>query len=123
MSKSLHGPIFRPENACTRKHVNCDFFTIKQHECIKISIECGIFWLRSYRVLFLTVPLNFQYQKEKHWAANQRFSSMIFLMYKRSSLVEQHFLFSTEIWAEQLKKAPCKSHVCEAYPGVSRQYL
>ena len=42
---------------------------------------------------FLTVPLNFQYQKEKHWAANQRFSSMIFLMYKRSSLVEQRFSF------------------------------
>ena len=47
-----------------------------------------------YRVLFLTVPPNFQYQNEKRWAANQRFSSMIFLMYKRSSLVEQRFLFS-----------------------------
>ena len=32
---------------------------------------------------------------------------MKFSMYKRSSLVEHVFLFSTEIWAEQLKKAPC----------------
>ena len=46
-----------------------------------------------YRVLFLTVPPNFQYQNEKRWAANQRFSSKIFLMYKRSSLVEQRFSF------------------------------
>ena len=46
-----------------------------------------------YRVLFLTVPPNFQYQNEKRWAANQRFSSMIFLIYKRSSLVEQSFSF------------------------------
>ena len=49
--------------------------------------------LYSYRVLFLTVPPNFQYRKEKRWAANQRFWSMKFLMYKRSSLVEQRFSF------------------------------
>ena len=46
-----------------------------------------------YRVLFLTVPPNFQYQNEKRWAANQRFCSMKFSMYKRSSLVEQRFSF------------------------------
>ena len=40
---------------------------------------------------FLTVPPNFQYQNEKWWAANQRFFSMKFSMYKRSSLVEQRF--------------------------------
>ena len=40
---------------------------------------------------FLTVPPYFQYQNEKRWAANQRFSSMKFSMYKRSSLVEQRF--------------------------------
>ena len=57
-----------------------------------------------YRVVVLTVPPNFQYQNEKQWAANQRFCSMKIWMYKRSSLVEQHFLFSTEIWAEQLIK-------------------
>ena len=39
----------------------------------------------------LTVPPNFQYQNEKRWAANQRFRSMKFSMYKRSSLVEQRF--------------------------------
>ena len=32
--------------------------------------------------------------------------SMKFSMYKRSSLVEQRFSFSSGIWAEQLKKAP-----------------
>ena len=42
---------------------------------------------------FLTVPPNFQYQNEKGWVANQRFCSMKFLMYKRSSLVEQRFSF------------------------------
>ena len=42
----------------------------------------------TYRVLFLTVPPNFQYQNEKQSAANQRFCSMKFSMYKRSSLVE-----------------------------------
>ena len=42
---------------------------------------------------FFTVPPNFQYQKEKWWVANQRFCSMKFLMYKRSSLVEQCFSF------------------------------
>ena len=47
----------------------------------------------TYRVLFLTVPPNFQYQNEKRWAANQRFCSMKFSMYKRSSLVEQRFSF------------------------------
>ena len=62
-----------------------------------------------YRVVVLTVPPNFQYQNEKQWAANQRFCSMKIWMYKRSSLVEQHFLFSTEIWAEQLKKHPVYS--------------
>ena len=46
-----------------------------------------------YRVLFLTVPPNFQYQNEKRWAANQRFSSIIFLIYERSLLVEQRFSF------------------------------
>ena len=46
-----------------------------------------------YRVFFLTVPPNFQYQNEKQWAANQRFCSMKFSMYKRSSLVEQRFSF------------------------------
>ena len=46
-----------------------------------------------YRVLFLTVPPNFQYQNEKRWAANQRFCSMKFSMYKRSSLAEQRFSF------------------------------
>ena len=34
--------------------------------------------LKTYRVFFLTVPPNFQYQKEKRWAANQRFCSMKF---------------------------------------------
>ena len=37
-----------------------------------------------YRVLFLTVPPNFQYQNEKWWAANQRFCSKKFSMYKWS---------------------------------------
>ena len=46
-----------------------------------------------YRMVFLTVPPNFQYQNEKWWAANQRFCSMKFSMYKRSSLVEQRFSF------------------------------
>ena len=46
-----------------------------------------------YRVIFLTVPSNFQYQNEKRWAANQRVCSMKFSMYKRSSLVEQRFSF------------------------------
>ena len=56
---------------------------------------------------FLTGPPNFQYQNEKRWAANQRFCSMKFSMYKRSLLAEQRFYFSTEISAEQLKKPPC----------------
>ena len=47
----------------------------------------------SYRVLFLTVPPDFQYQNEKRSAANQRFCSMKFSMYKRSLLVEQRFSF------------------------------
>ena len=38
-----------------------------------------------YRVVFLTGPPNFQYQNEKRWTANQRFCSMKFSMYKRSS--------------------------------------
>ena len=42
---------------------------------------------------FLTVPPNFQYQNEKRWAANQRFRSMKFSMYKRSPLVEHRFSF------------------------------
>ena len=46
-----------------------------------------------YRVVFLTGPPNFQYQNEKRWAANQRFCSMKFSMYKRSSLVEKCFSF------------------------------
>ena len=46
-----------------------------------------------YRVVFLTGPPNFQYQNEKRWAANQRFCSIKFSMYKRSSLIEQHFSF------------------------------
>ena len=33
---------------------------------------------------------------------------MKFSMYKRSSLVEQGFLFGTENWEEQLKKPPSK---------------
>ena len=37
-----------------------------------------------YRVDFLTVPPNFQHQNDKWWAANQRFCSMNFSMYKRS---------------------------------------
>ena len=41
--------------------------------------------------VFFTVPPNFQYQNAKGWAANQRFCSMKFSMYKRSLLVEQHF--------------------------------
>ena len=45
-------------------------------------------------------------KSEKRWTANQRFSSMKFSMYKRSSLVEQPFSLSTEIWAEQIKKHP-----------------
>ena len=44
-------------------------------------------------MLFLTVPLNFQYQNEKRRTANQRSCSMKFSMYKRSSLVEQRFSF------------------------------
>ena len=60
----------------------------------------------SYRVLFLTVPPNFQYQNEKQWTANQRFCSMKFSMYKRPRWLNNVFLFSTEIWAEQLKKHP-----------------
>ena len=55
-------------------------------------------------MFFLTVPPNFQYQNEKRRTANQRLCSMKFSMYKRFSLVEQRFLFSTEIWAEQFKK-------------------
>ena len=42
---------------------------------------------------FSTVPPNFQYQIVKRWTANQRFCSMKFSMYKRSSLVEQRFSF------------------------------
>ena len=44
------------------------------------------------RLFILIVPPNFQYQNEKRWAANQRFCSMKFPMYKRSSVVEQFFL-------------------------------
>ena len=40
---------------------------------------------------FLTVPPNFQHQNEKQWAASQGFCSVKFLMYERSSLVEQRF--------------------------------
>ena len=42
-----------------------------------------------YRVVFLTVPPNLQFQNEKRWPANQRFCSMKFWMYKRSLLVER----------------------------------
>ena len=28
---------------------------------------------KKYKLFFLTVPPNFQYQNEKRWAANQRF--------------------------------------------------
>ena len=50
--------------------------------------------LRLYvQGVFLTVPPNFQYQNENRWAANKRFCSMKFSMYKRSLLVEQRFSF------------------------------
>ena len=58
-----------------------------------VILRAFLFIYQLYMVLFFTVPPNFQYQNEKRWAANQRFSSMIFLMYKRSSLVEQRFSF------------------------------
>ena len=75
-----------------------------------------------YRVVFLTVPPNFQYQNEKRWAANPRFCSMKFSMYKRSLLVEQRFLFSTEIWAEQLKKQPL-CHRMVSYQNLESLHL
>ena len=49
-----------------------------------------------YRVIFLTVPPNFQYQNEKQSAANQRFCSIILSMYKR--WWSNVSLFSTKIW-------------------------
>ena len=52
---------------------------------------------------FLTAPPNFEYQNEKWWAANQIFCAMKFLMYKNPRKCNNVFLFSTEIWAEQLK--------------------
>ena len=58
-------------------------------------LNCNIIIMhnKTYRVLFLTVPPDFQYQNEKRWAANQRFCSMKFSMNQRSSLVEQRFSF------------------------------
>ena len=46
---------------------------------------------QMYRVFFSIVPPNFQYQNERRLAANQRFCSMKYSMYKRSSLVQQRF--------------------------------
>ena len=60
---------------------------------IIILTQFGFSEFLKYRVVFLTVPFNFQQQNKKRWAANQRFCSMKFLMYRRSSLVEQHFSF------------------------------
>ena len=49
-----------------------------------------ILWKDIYRVLF-NCSSQFLIPKWKTWAVNQRFCSMKFSMYKRSSLVEQRF--------------------------------
>ena len=43
-------------------------------------------------------------------------------MYERSLLVEQRFLFSTEIWAEQLKKQPV-CHRMVSYQNLESLHL
>ena len=63
------------------------------YQYLSVYYVCSHWDSCLYRVVFLTVPSNFQYQTRKRWAANQRFCSMKFSMFKRSSLVEQHFSF------------------------------
>ena len=69
---------------------NANFKNLSQNRANRANCKLGYSWIKYlfhiflYRVLFLTVPPNFQYQNEKRWAANQRFCSMEFSMYKRS---------------------------------------
>ena len=62
---------------------------------ISTSYVTLVLWGRTKLLqgVFLTVPPNLQYQNGKRWAANQRFCSIEFSMYKRSLLVEQRFSF------------------------------
>ena len=86
---------------------------------LKIQIYVTNFFLGkaecnySYRVLFLTVPPNFQYQNENRWAANQRFCSMKFSTYKISSLVEKRFSFLHWNLGGTVKKAPCRNLISQ----------
>ena len=57
------------------------------HISCSLTTASLLVWLH-YTGCFLTVPPSFQYQNEKRWAANQRFCSMKFSMYNRSSLVD-----------------------------------
>ena len=70
-----------------QKQIQRNFQKVRQRQAK------GLYCIQMYRVLFLTVPPDFQYQNEKRWAANQGFCSMKFSMYKRSLLVEQCFSF------------------------------
>ena len=72
-----------------------DLWNIRRASWFSCNPSCSTSPYKSYLLqgAFLTVPTNFQYQNEKWWAANQRFCSMNFSKYKRSSLVEQRFSF------------------------------
>ena len=65
---------------------------LSHHHCPIKMVDCASS-VTTQNVWFITLPKNLQYQKEKRWAANQRFCSMKFSMYKRSSFVERHFSF------------------------------
>ena len=83
------------------------------------SMSLWLNW-KIYRVFFLTFPPNFQYQNEKRWAANRRFCSMKFSMYKRSSLVEQYFSFQHWNLGETVKKTTLYKISNRLLYGVAR---
>ena len=59
---------------------------LSHHHCPIKMVDCASS-VTTQNVWFITLPKNLQYQKEKRWAANQRFCSMKFSMHKRSALV------------------------------------
>ena len=62
---------------------------------------------RIYRVVFLTGPPIFQYQNEKRGTANQRLVTWNSPCTKDPRWLNNVFLFSAEIWADQSEKPPC----------------
>ena len=91
-----------------------DLWNIRRASWSSCNPSCSTSPYKSYLLqgAFLTVPTNFQYQNEKWWAANQRFCSMKFSMYKWSSLVEQRFFWHWNLGGT-VKKAPCRNLISQ----------